>query len=291
MELMQLKYFLEVAATEHITKSAEKLHIAQPALTQAIHRLESDIGVKLFEQKGRGVILTEYGKYFEQSLTPILERLEKLPEELRRMAKLDRETIKVNVLAASALVTEAVLEYKKHSDVNFSLFQTSENMSDIEVTTKILYQTSKERSEFEVVINEEIFLAAPKGKFPRTISLKDLGGEEFICLLGSKQFRAICDKYCRHLGFKPNVIFESDNPTAVRNAIAAGTGVGFWPQFTWGKAESEHIQLVKITDFPFKRDIVISFNRARDDQGNAKAFFHFLKEFFSRKKAEALIPD
>ena len=42
-----MKYFLEVAASQHVTRSAEKLHIAQPALTQAIHRLEKELNVKL----------------------------------------------------------------------------------------------------------------------------------------------------------------------------------------------------------------------------------------------------
>ena len=47
MELMQLKYFCEVAESQHMTRSAEKLHIAQPALSQAIHRLEGELGVSL----------------------------------------------------------------------------------------------------------------------------------------------------------------------------------------------------------------------------------------------------
>ena len=286
MELTQLKYFMEVAASQHITKSAEKLHIAQPALTQAIHRLENDIGVKLFEQKGRGIVLTEYGRHLEQSVAPILYRLEKIPEELRRMAKLDRDTIRINVLAASALVTEAIVEYKKRSEVNFSVFQNSDGVSDIEVTTKILYHVSRERRDFEVAIDEEIFLAVSKDKFGNSVSLKDIENEGFICLQGSRQFRAICDKYCHHLGFKPNVIFESDNPTAVKNAIAAGMGVGFWPQFTWGDAENEHIRLAKITDFPFKRDIVISYNYARADNENIRGFFEYLKNFFLSHKAK-----
>ena len=45
MEITQLKYFLEVAKTQHMTQSAQKLHIAQPALTQSIHRLEKELGV------------------------------------------------------------------------------------------------------------------------------------------------------------------------------------------------------------------------------------------------------
>ena len=42
MELLQLKYFLAVAESEHMTNTAKQLHIAQPALTQSIHRLEQE---------------------------------------------------------------------------------------------------------------------------------------------------------------------------------------------------------------------------------------------------------
>ena len=48
MELLQLEYFYAVAKTQHVTHTAEQLHIAQPALTQSIHRLEKELGVPLF---------------------------------------------------------------------------------------------------------------------------------------------------------------------------------------------------------------------------------------------------
>lgn len=292
MELMQLKYFLEVASTQHITKSAEKLNIAQPALTQSMHRLEEDIGVVLFEPKGRGITLTEYGRHFQQSIAPIIERLDRIPVELRRMAKLDKETIRINVLAASTLVTEAIMEYKKRSEANFSVFQSSGDVSDIEITTKVIYQVPKERQQTEFAISEKIYLAVPVGKVKgNSVSLSDMDNEGFICLLGSKQFRAICDKFCHQAGFKPNVIFESDNPTAVKNFIAASMGVGFWPEFTWGRAESEQVKLVKITDIPCSRSIVISCNRNKTNNENVKAFFEFLKAFFISKHKESQIPN
>ena len=59
-------------------------------------------------------------------------------------------------------------------------------------------------------------------------------GEGFISLSGSKPFHSICDTFCRTVGFVPNVIFESDSPSTVRDLIGSGMGIGFWPAYTWG---------------------------------------------------------
>ena len=75
MDFMQIKYFLEVAESQHVTNSAKKLHIAQPALTKSIHKFESELGVPLFTSKGRNIILTEYGKFMKQKLEPLMEKL------------------------------------------------------------------------------------------------------------------------------------------------------------------------------------------------------------------------
>ena len=64
MNLYQLRYFTTLAQEEHFTKAALKLHITQPSLTHAIHLLEDELDVVLFEKKGRNVVLTKYGKLF-----------------------------------------------------------------------------------------------------------------------------------------------------------------------------------------------------------------------------------
>ena len=58
MNLHQLRYFTTLAQEEHYTKAALKLHITQPSLTHAIHLLEDELDVALFEKKGRNVVLT-----------------------------------------------------------------------------------------------------------------------------------------------------------------------------------------------------------------------------------------
>ena len=57
MELLQLRYFLVAAQYQHMTKAAEHLQIAQPALSRAIHRLEAELGVPLVERKNRSIEL------------------------------------------------------------------------------------------------------------------------------------------------------------------------------------------------------------------------------------------
>ena len=146
MELMQIRYFLEAARTKHMTNSAKNLHITQPALTQAIRRLEKDLGVPLFAAKGRKIVLTEYGKYLQRKLEPLMSQMDAIPEQLKMMVALEGETIHMNVLAASGLVMEAIIEYKKeHEDINFQLQQNSESeLYDIAVTTKLFYQGDEE---------------------------------------------------------------------------------------------------------------------------------------------------
>ncbi|PKL03461.1 MAG: LysR family transcriptional regulator, partial [Spirochaetae bacterium HGW-Spirochaetae-9] len=62
MNLILLKYFQVVAQENHITRASQKLNIAQPALSYSIARLESDLGVQLFDRVGRQIILNDCGR-------------------------------------------------------------------------------------------------------------------------------------------------------------------------------------------------------------------------------------
>ncbi len=287
MELMQIRYFLETARTKHMTNSAKNLHITQPALTQAIRRLEADLGVPLFAAKGRNIVLTEYGRYLQKKLEPLMRQFDDIPEQLKMMVALEGETIHMNVLAASSLVMEAIIEYKKeHKDIHFQLHQNVESeLYDIAVTTKLFYQGGDEKNSF--ACGEEIYLAVPEnGKYrgADSICLVETAEEGFISLLGSREFRYICDRFCQHAGFTPKIIFESDNPAAVKNMIAANMGIGFWPEFTWGSAESENVRLLKIAEPVCQRDIIINYNRNKTDNRNVVEFFEFLTAYFEERK-------
>ena len=89
------------------------------------------------------------------------------------------------------------------------------------------------------------------------LALTDLEGEPFICLAGSRTFRAVCDEACAQAGFAPRVAFESDSPAVVKSMIGLGLGVGFWPERSWGSLEDSSATLTAIVDAPFARTIEI----------------------------------
>lgn len=284
MDFMQIKYFLEVAESQHVTNSAKKLHIAQPALTKSIHKFESELGVPLFTSKGRNIILTEYGKFMKQKLEPLMEKLEDIPNQLQTKIMLENETIHLNVLSASTLITDAIIKYKNtHKNINFQFFQNSDSdLYDIGITTRMFYNFPEESVKDKFVCTEKICLAVPDNEkyHGRTsINLEEVRNEGFISLLGSKQMRWICDKFCQNVGFQPRIIFESDNLTSVKNMIGANIGIGFWPEHTWGKLEGDSVLLLEISNPVCQRDILFTCNHNKSDNSNVEEFFEFLREY------------
>lgn len=87
VNLLHLRYFVELAQTEHYTRAAEKLCITQPSLSHAIAQLESELGVPLFEKSGRGTKLTHFGQQFLSCALDTLATLDQGVEELQRVGR------------------------------------------------------------------------------------------------------------------------------------------------------------------------------------------------------------
>jgi LysR family nitrogen assimilation transcriptional regulator len=83
MELRSLHYFVRIAELGSITRAAGHLHLAQPALTRHVQRLEEELGVALFTRANRGVRLTEAGEKLLDSATRILRDVERTGDEIR----------------------------------------------------------------------------------------------------------------------------------------------------------------------------------------------------------------
>lgn len=278
MELQQLHYFMITAKYEHITHAAEALHIAQPALSQSIKRLEEELGVPLFERKNRSIRLNEAGRLLEHRLTPLLSTLTHLPAELRAVQEAPGKTIRLNILAASTVMTSRIIAYRAlHPDVEFILTQST-NAEDCELTVSSA-QIGKHSQLSELLYEEEFYLAVPAvSRYARltSIRLEEVAHEGFLFLSDTKPIRALYEHFCIMAGFTPRILFESDNLDALRNMVSAGFGIALWPQHSWAFLKNSHIILLPITAPICKRDIIVTRTSSSVANPAADDFYQFL---------------
>ncbi len=281
MDTQKLKYFYTVAKLEHITRASEELHISQPSLTQSMKLLQEEIGVPLFRKQGRRIVLTEYGVYLKKKLDTLLPQFDNLPNEINQLKKTVNKTVKLNILAASSFVVNVIMKYKKNNaDVIFDFEQNDlKNDCDILITTNSIDTVNKSNCIKRCVKEEHIYLAVPKQSIyaeRKSINLKEVKDENFIMLSNSRLFGAICNRFCSIAGFTPKILFESDAPSAVQNIISMGTGVSFWPEYSWGKIKNKNIVLLPIESPVCKRDLIIELHERVQKSKYVEDFYNYL---------------
>lgn len=282
MELLQLRYFLVTANYEHMTKAAETLRIAQPALSQSIKRLEQELGVSLFDREKRGIRLNENGHFLKEQLTPILETLDELPAALQTRSSQQLQTIHVNILAASRLITDCIIEYKKlHPEIHFCLHQNpGSEQSDLSIRSLFPDEALPENSLF--LLKEHFFLAVPAASryasLP-SVSLNELQKESFLTPPKNHPIRCICERFCLDSGFFPHIAGESDSPENLDKLVAAGLGISFWPEYSWESAANSNRVFLPIRQPACERSIILSIHPAKINLPILEDFCEFLFQY------------
>lgn len=290
MELLQLRYFLAVAESEHMTNTAKQLHIAQPALTQSIHRLEQELGVSLFERAGRGIRLSPAGAYVRDRVKPAMETLENVARDVQLFQQGEQSVVRVGVHAASGVAIDGIAAYSElNPHVSFEITQDErERHRDVIVTTITPRGSSTVENAVEKTpFSERIGIAVPAGSaLEETASLSDFASERFIALAGSRRFREVCDTFCARRAFTPHIAFESDNPLVVKKMIGLGLGVGFWPDHSWGDLDPKSCRLVHLQEPEFTRDVIVAKTSRCTPDSEAQRFYDFLLDYVAKRWEE-----
>jgi DNA-binding transcriptional LysR family regulator len=125
MELRHLRYFVGVGEEQHFGRAAERLHVAQPALSRQIQDLEREMGFLLFERLPRGVRLSAAGKVFLSDARRILQDVDEAKRRAERIALGQAGTLRIGIATAISwhgVVVNAFREFRRrHPDVELVL--------------------------------------------------------------------------------------------------------------------------------------------------------------------------
>ena len=171
MTLNQLSYFYQAAVLEHFNQAAEKMNITEPSLSRSIAALEDELGVTLFEKRGRNVILTKAGEIFLEHVSTILDDVKRAENKMHQIAT-DGGHIDIAYVSPLAKVfiptiVRSFLTEKENKNITFNFFQdiTSVNIEGLKKGRYDIifgsYSPDENGIDFVPIIRQEIVAILP----------------------------------------------------------------------------------------------------------------------------------
>lgn len=293
MELLQLQYFRTAARLEHMTKAAEQLHIAQPALSRTISRLEEDLGVPLFDRVNRQIRLNAFGKAFLAKVEAALSTLEEGRQEVMDMAGLERGVVSIATSTLDRLSPALAAFREQYPEVSFRINQIAP--AETHTIGELLEQggadlgfgpmySYRQGIQELPVLQTEVFLAVPRGhRFAHqdSVTLEKIADEPFIEYKLGHPFRQVNDEISRRAGIQRTIVCEVEEPSALSSLVQAGLGLAFIP----GNKEDDALQyrLLHIEGSVSRRTFSVFWNEARYLSEAAREFQRFLALYFADK--------
>lgn len=263
--MKQLLYFCTIVEEGQITRAAQKLHMAQPPLSQQLRQLEEEFGVKLFDRHGRKLELTSPGKILYKRAKDLLSQASDTIEEVKETAKGFKGVLAVgaNKSCFSHLSEKIRLFRRQYPLITFKLRE-----GDTYYVTELLKEREIDLGIVRLPLANEGFSMLPLPPEPyifvlpreweskigssRSISLQHI--IEFPLLLlhrinGTGQFELIVNELKRK-GLVPEIVCECPDPSMLLSLVANGVGATIVPKSTLQSLQMTHMLSLEIKGTP-----------------------------------------
>jgi DNA-binding transcriptional LysR family regulator len=238
MELRQLRAFVHVTHAGTFTRAAEELHVAQSAVSQAVGKLEAELGFELLRRTSRGVELTEAGEAVFERAREIVAGADAIRSDLAALRGLLEGTVALGtMLPPGPIDLPGLLSsfHEAHPGITVRVREGSApeilaglRRDELDVAfTGVEPDALEDGLAGERMLGEELLLITPPDHRP--LALEDLAGVPFI---GYRRGSALRDTVDRALTVPPEIVFESDELVSVRELVARGLGVSIVPRST-----------------------------------------------------------
>jgi LysR family transcriptional activator of glutamate synthase operon len=299
MDLRQLRYLVALAEELNFTRAAANEHIAQPALSQQIRRLEDELGLALVERTTRHVSLTEAGQLLVVRARRILAELEAAASELALVRGVDIGHVTIGAMHTMGPVDLSLALatfHDRHPDVRLTVREaSSEEMAEMlridELDLAFLSVTERVESHglgLHQLLSEELVVLLPpdhalsgRGQ----VQMAELAHEPFISFRAGARLRELLFAAGRDAGFEPRVELESNDSQRVRRLVSRGLGVAILPRSD-AVGPGAAIDVARLVEPALRRDITLAWREGRRHPPAATAFLELARQTFDETDPE-----
>jgi LysR family transcriptional activator of glutamate synthase operon len=302
MELRQLRYLVALADECHFTRAAAREHIAQPALSQQIRRLETEVGLALVERTTRRVALTDAGELLVARARRILAEVDDAQAELGTLAGVKGGRLAVGALHTMGPVDLSLLLaafHRNHPAVELTVREQSseelaEMLRDDEIDLAFLSVTERIQShglELHRLVTEELVAVLPPQHALAGrdgVTMTELAGDAFISFRTGSRLRELLDWAGAEAGFQPRIALESNESRRIRSLVSSGLGVAILPRSD-AAGPGAAVAVTPLVEPALTRDVTLASRAKRRHSPAAQAFLALTLQVFATTRRPAMI--
>ena len=269
MDLRQLRFMLEVARAGSFTRAAQRLHIAQPALSIAIRKLEEELEVQLFNRRDRTITLTAEGEALARHAQLMEQQMVAARQELDDLRGLLRGEVRMGLspMLSSHFFPQILASFKRRypalqlSINGDSARNIQRKIASGSLDMGVIAGTVPEGLDAHLLVRDEVVACvhrshhlAGKKKAP----LRKLLAEPLIHFSEGYHLRELIDERAAQEGLTPLVVAESNLFSLARSLVREELGLAFFPKMV---VASESEMAVISCDAPLVLDLSIVWKK------------------------------
>jgi DNA-binding transcriptional LysR family regulator len=291
MDIKQLTYFLGIAEEGNITKAAEKLHIAQPHLSNQLKLIEDELGVKLLERSTRKIKLTNAGAMLLHRAKQMLELMDTTIKELRDFNKGLQGTLSIGTISSSGDILLPNMIYNFHQQypgINFHIRKCNtheilELLNNGVIEVGIIRTPLNSELYESILLSDEPMIAIANEKLfwnnsSKYIYMKELAGKP---LLVHCRYENMIVEACEQSGFEPRILGKIEDTRSILLWANMGMGVAIVPKDWIRLISSANLKYVEIKEPSLITRTAVVWKKSKYISSAAKHFLENCKLFIN----------
>jgi DNA-binding transcriptional LysR family regulator len=294
MELRQLRYLVALAEERHFTRAAASEHVAQPALSQQIRRLEAELGLALVDRTTRRVALTDAGELLVVRARRAIAEVDAARAELGELVGVRAGHLTVGAISTMGPVDLSRLLasfHARHPGVKLTVCeQSSEELADLlhrdQIDVAFLSVTARVQSRglaLHRLVTEELVALLPTDHplaAHRCVRLCELAGASFVSFSEGARLRELLMSAAHDAGFEPQIALESIDGRRIRSLVSRGLGVAVVPRSD-ADEPGPPVAVADLAEPSLTRDVTLAWRAQRRHSPAAVAFLHAVRRAFA----------